>query len=466
MIHKIRKILEQEGYAEVRDAGMREAYWKTEEGEQRIVVIASPAADGARSAQGIRSLKERAAAMFGGAEPRDVLAVVKCRAKPAHAGASNAVFIDEDGPDVQAKRVNRNFRKVTDAFRRAAKLEDAERKAHDRTYASPRKGGGMWMAWLLSAMLIAGTALAGFGSYGQYGIGPGKIQGGGWYRLFTYMFVHAGPAHLIGNCASLLYIGRALARRRGGLFILLSFMASGVAGAYSSMWFYGEKLGMQGHMTVGASGAIFGLLGALAADIMTDGSPARQKAAVVRYALFTLVLSGLSLRADSACHAGGLIGGFAAGLFLGAAADTVSGIHVIRAIRRKRRLEKAFIASMAAAALTLSGCGQDSGYGKQEQAATASSAETSGGEQDGGPAVTESSVPTKETPSPGIEAVDPETGERHTLKDAEKPEVEEMELSGTEYGELEDALIRIMDDAEAEKEREKAADGVAGNGSN
>lgn len=81
------------------------------------------------------------------------------------------------------------------------------------------------------------------------------------YTLLTSMFVHGDFLHLFGNLIVLFFVGMAFERKVGGKKFLLVYILTGICGALAfSMIHLGSKI-----FLVGASGAIFGILGAFAA---------------------------------------------------------------------------------------------------------------------------------------------------------------------------------------------------------
>ena len=79
-----------------------------------------------------------------------------------------------------------------------------------------------------------------------------------WLTVLTYQFLHAGPAHLLGNCWFLWVFGRGVEDRLGPPRFLLLYLLSGVAAAAVQVMVSGDSpLPM-----MGASGAISGVLGA------------------------------------------------------------------------------------------------------------------------------------------------------------------------------------------------------------
>jgi len=82
-----------------------------------------------------------------------------------------------------------------------------------------------------------------------------------YYRLISCIFLHAGITHLVSNMIVLIIAGTRLERRIGHLKFLITYMVSGVGSSLISIfWYY---INNQNVVSVGASGAIFGLFGAL-----------------------------------------------------------------------------------------------------------------------------------------------------------------------------------------------------------
>lgn len=126
-----------------------------------------------------------------------------------------------------------------------------------------------------------------------------------YYRLFTYMFLHANIIHLIGNLFGIYIIGHLLEAKIGGFKTLIIFVLSGIYGGIVSMVFNPEL------SSVGASGAICGLLGALLISTFTYPVWQKKEAAfkVLCY-IFLVIVSGLFIpTTDNWCHIGGLMGG-------------------------------------------------------------------------------------------------------------------------------------------------------------
>ena len=101
--------------------------------------------------------------------------------------------------------------------------------------------------------MIGGDTLVACG--GLYG--PALFEGGEWWRLFTAMFLHGGPEHLALNMISLYIVGRMMELYFRPLDYLLIYFLSGIGGFLLSLSLHPQTV------IIGASGAIFGIFGAL-----------------------------------------------------------------------------------------------------------------------------------------------------------------------------------------------------------
>nr|GME00413.1 RHOMBOID-like protein 2 [Ipomoea batatas] len=134
----------------------------------------------------------------------------------------------------------------------------------------------------------------------------------GW-RLFSCIWLHAGVVHLLANMLSLVFIGIRLEQQFGFVRVGLIYLLSGIGGSVMSSLF------IQHSISVGASGAVFGLLGAMLSELITNWTIYANKAA----ALFTLVVIiainlavGILPHVDNFAHIGGFISGFLLGFVL------------------------------------------------------------------------------------------------------------------------------------------------------
>lgn len=140
-----------------------------------------------------------------------------------------------------------------------------------------------------------------------------ETMNGEWWRLLTSMFVHGGIMHLILNIVGLviaaIFIEPVLGRAR--YFIL--YILSGLCGSLASIFWYSHTV------SVGASGAIFGLYGAILGLLLTNAFPKDSKKGLLWFMGFYVginLLWGLTGGIDNAAHIGGLISGAILGLLM------------------------------------------------------------------------------------------------------------------------------------------------------
>lgn len=137
-------------------------------------------------------------------------------------------------------------------------------------------------------------------------------QGGQVYRLFTSMFLHANVEHLFSNMVVLYYVGALVERELGPLPYTVLYLLSGLAGNIFSIG-YEIFAGIYGS-SVGASGAVFGVEGALLFLVMIRrGKLESMTVGRVAFAIaFSLYCGFTSAGVNNAAHVGGVLMGFIA----------------------------------------------------------------------------------------------------------------------------------------------------------
>lgn len=170
----------------------------------------------------------------------------------------------------------------------------------------------VWIANVASGMSAFAPESADLYRWG--GNATSAVQAGQWWRLVTAMFLHGGIAHLAFNMFALWEAGKLVSRLFGNRGFLLIYFGSGIAGGALSMHFAAQT-----HVAVGASGAIFGVTGALLAAVLQHRGqfpPARSKQLLTGLGIFIAysLLNGFAKQGiDNAAHVGGL----GAGLLIG-----------------------------------------------------------------------------------------------------------------------------------------------------
>lgn len=138
------------------------------------------------------------------------------------------------------------------------------------------------------------------------------LRAGEVWRLFTYMFLHAGIIHLLINMYSLFILGTQTETFIGKWKFLVIYFVSGICGGLMS-----AALG--GNVSVGASGAIFGLTGALLyfGYYYRNYLGAALRNQIIPVIVINLMIGFMISGIDNFCHIGGLAGGFLTTMALG-----------------------------------------------------------------------------------------------------------------------------------------------------
>jgi rhomboid protease GluP len=132
------------------------------------------------------------------------------------------------------------------------------------------------------------------------------VQDGEYYRLIAPIFMQIGVSHFIFNVFSIFMFVSVLEHLIGGIRFIVIYMVSGVAGYVTTFLFSTTDLGL------GASGAIFGVLGAFLylsskkSPLLDDASRKTIIPILILNLIFTFIDPGISITG----HIGGLIAGF------------------------------------------------------------------------------------------------------------------------------------------------------------
>jgi rhomboid protease GluP len=140
-----------------------------------------------------------------------------------------------------------------------------------------------------------------------------EIENGEWWRLISYMFLHGGIMHMFLNIYGLVIAAIFVETIFGRIKYFILYFASGLCGGLASIYWYENTI------SVGASGAIFGLYGSILGLLLTNAFPKEGKKGILMligpYVVINL-LFGLAGGIDNAAHIGGLLSGAILGIIL------------------------------------------------------------------------------------------------------------------------------------------------------
>lgn len=203
----------------------------------------------------------------------------------------------------------------------------------------------VWLAMLSQGAGVMNIAAETLFTWG--GNTASEVQKDEWWRLATAMFLHGGLLHITMNMVGLLSVGPLVERIYGRRLFLLVYLGSGLIGGALSLHFSALNA-----VSVGASGAIFGLTGALLVAVWQHREKLPQAfgkeilSGVGFFVLYSLSQGFAKEGIDNAAHIGGLLGGALMALILPERFDPA---HFARAYMRR--------AAMALAATVLATVG-------------------------------------------------------------------------------------------------------------
>ncbi|KAM0838188.1 hypothetical protein ACQ4PT_061143 [Festuca glaucescens] len=159
---------------------------------------------------------------------------------------------------------------------------------------------------------LVGPSAATLGKYG--GLDRYKVvHGNQAWRLETSTWLHAGLIHLGANMISLIFVGVRLEQQFGFWKVGLVYLISGLGGSVLSVLF------IRNGVSVGASGALFGLLGAMLSELITNWTIYSNRIAAMANLLIIAAINlaiGILPHVDNFAHIGGFVTGFLLGFVL------------------------------------------------------------------------------------------------------------------------------------------------------
>lgn len=201
---------------------------------------------------------------------------------------------------------------VEDAdFARAQAVVDAYESENAAPAGAALEYGSTHAAWVASALLaLAFAASLGREDWIASGLADAeRILAGEVWRVVTAQTLHGDAGHLLSNAAFLALFGTFVCRALGPGLGLLAILLAGALGNALNAAVQGD-----GHRSLGASTAVFGALGILAALRIPRRGSVWRRTLPLQAGIAFLVLLGASPRTDVLAHVFGLVAGVGVGL--------------------------------------------------------------------------------------------------------------------------------------------------------
>lgn len=176
------------------------------------------------------------------------------------------------------------------------------------TYAIVCLNVVVWLGTLLTGSGVLGSTAETLLAWG--GNAASEVQRGEWWRLLTATFLHSGVIHLGMNMIGLVAAGITVERIYGHRLFVLVYLGSALMGSAMSLHFSAQKA-----VSVGASGAVFGVAGALLMAVIQHRRKlpkmfSKQTLSGIGFFVVYSLMQGFGQTSiDNAAHIGGLLGG-------------------------------------------------------------------------------------------------------------------------------------------------------------
>ena len=240
----------------------------------------------------------------------NVLTVVYDDKHGHHYISKNVIYFNEKLGCATVASFDKNFKDEVTMLKDAARFKKAVRN----TYAYAHPESIHYVIWGVILTVIVTTIAFGFTrDYDVWGYSAAKVFAGEPYRLITYMFSHANLRHLLGNMVSLVIIGSLVNKIEGNIHFAIIYFGGGILAAiFNCLWSIATTTNMTTNV-VGASGAIFALLGAVLVETFINYDMEVERGNVIIYIIIVMISSNIGGNISVSTH----IFGFIAGIILG-----------------------------------------------------------------------------------------------------------------------------------------------------
>ena len=139
---------------------------------------------------------------------------------------------------------------------------------------------------------------------------------GEYYRIFTSMFLHADLNHLLNNMFVLFIIGKRYEQSEGKFRFILVYFLGGILASIASLSY--NMIMRNEIVSLGASGAIFALIGASVASVIKCRNKLKtiSKRQMILFAIFSFYAGFANAGTDNVAHLGGFVAGFLIGFVI------------------------------------------------------------------------------------------------------------------------------------------------------
>lgn len=285
-----------------------------DESKNKAVVILLGHAYNLRNSKDALQAAERLVKMsYTEVDNTNIFVVVYASGGKAHHFASNRIaYFNWDKRIVSNKFYAGTFTEEANVLKNVFKYERVNASLNEAKHPERRLHFTVLVFVLIAVTVLAyiKTFLSGYSEYGYY---ASTLMSGETYRYITYMFMHASLRHLIGNMIALYAFGRAYMKYEGAMSFTIVYFAGGIfAAAFDSFYCLLTNTHTE-VITVGASGAIMAIIGAIASECFTHPDFEAKRTSILLAILAVFIMNNIGIGINVRCH----VFGFLAGVMLG-----------------------------------------------------------------------------------------------------------------------------------------------------
>lgn len=301
--HFIYFILKDLGYTKLQNISTHVSeYYACINGEPKTVLVINGDRKVVRTAAFVNSERESASSRKLYESADEICVILMGTGKTCKIKGKNIINFCPDSAWMRLGKATGKYRDLTYAL-----IHETNKKRYlEKTMYEGEDACVMHQTWpiYLLAILTIYLYFKTWFTTGTYSIDANSVLFSGQsYRLVSYMFVHNSVRHLLGNMLSLVVIGKVLMRKCGWFNFFIVYLCGGVCAGLGSVLCHAYA-GVNSS-TVGASGAIFAVLGALTADAVISKDNPRN---IIIGSILCLITSS-GIRVDNICHISGFVFG-------------------------------------------------------------------------------------------------------------------------------------------------------------
>ncbi len=271
-----------------------------------------------------------------------ILNIVKCneRSLAGKYNGDNTIVVLPG--EYRSGRIDRIYHEIIDGIKAEKRVDVLTQKKLDSVkgtiFTEDRTA-------IVTYILIAVCVLC-YIKYWRYAstwaISPQALQNGAWLKLISSMLMHGSILHIFANMAALLSYGRALESREGHISMLITYMLGGISSMFMTA-FISLVNGNINASTVGASGAIYAILGAFIVSEMMMPKGIRNAKKLIGSVAYMLLMGAVMPNVDNTCHVAGLVSGIIIMLIIKVIKRSYHEVEYAKCANELRKYGKDFI---------------------------------------------------------------------------------------------------------------------------